>query len=207
MLIFCLSLIPLWSDGFENEHPIIINNQEAQNNNNNENNNNENLNNENNNNENDIGTNTNDIRENNLNNIANNNKINPEEINNNYNKPKEISLDNENNNFNENENFSNENIVFKKINLKEAENDNQEYVTLEGSNSEKNLNNKIAQNLKSESEPISVSEPITKRIKVNEDTGNKNENENEYIFPENLNLDNLSCNDAFIENNKKKNNE
>jgi len=104
---------------------------------------------------------------------------------------------------NNNEIISNENNVFKKINLKEVENENNEYLTLEGSNnisvSERIYykgGNKILN---------SESEPITNKIKINEDIGNKNENE--YIFPENLNLDNLSCNDAFIENNKKKNNE
>ena len=51
----------------------------------------------------------------------------------------------------------------------------------------------------------SENEPIRNKIKMNEEIGNKNENE--FIFPENYNLDNLSCNDAFIENNKKKNNE
>jgi hypothetical protein len=99
--------------------------------------------------------------------------------------------------------MSNENIVFKKINLKEAENENNEYMTLEGSNnisvSERIYNKGGNKILNSETEPI------MKKIKINEEIGNKNENE--YIFPENLNLDNLSYNDAFIENNRKKNDE
>ena len=105
---------------------------------------------------------------------------------------------------NGNENISNENIVFKKINLKEAENENNEYVTLEGSNNisvSERIYNKSAGNKILNSE----NEPIRNKIKMNEEIGNKNENE--FIFPENYNLDNLSCNDAFIENNKKKNNE
>lgn len=30
-MIFILSLIPLWSDGFENNNPIIVNNAEVEN--------------------------------------------------------------------------------------------------------------------------------------------------------------------------------
>ena len=48
-------------------------------------------------------------------------------------------------------------------------------------------------------------EPVRRKIIVNDDIGSKNENE--FVFPENLNLDNLSYNEAFLESNKKKLNE
>lgn len=106
--------------------------------------------------------------------------------------------------FNEQEQQFNENtsLEFKKINLKEsADNKENEKQMLDSNSISERLYNKSANDKILNSEM----EPVRRKIIVNDDNGSKNENE--FVFPENLNLDNLSYNEAYLESNKKKANE
>lgn len=90
-------------------------------------------------------------------------------------------------------------MQFKRITLKEpAEIKENEKQTLDTNSLSERLYNKSANDKILNSEM----EKVRRRIIVNDDTGSKNENE--FVFPENLNLDNLSYNEAFLESNKKK---
>ena len=94
-------------------------------------------------------------------------------------------------------------MQFKRITLKEPcfSKDNDKN-TLDSNNSmSERLYNKSANENKVLNSEM---EPVRRKIVVNDDAGSKNENE--FVFPENLNLDNLSYNEAFLESNKKKNN-
>lgn len=102
--------------------------------------------------------------------------------------------------FNENEN----NLMnFKRITLKEPN------LAKENERQINDSNNSLSERYynKSANDKIlnSEMEPYRRKIIVNDDTGSKNENE--FVFPENLNLDNLSNNEAYLESNKKKSNE
>jgi len=93
-------------------------------------------------------------------------------------------------------------LQFKRITLKESSDNKENERQIFDSNSlSERLFNKSANDKILNSEM----EPVRRKIIVNDDTGSKNENE--FVFPENLNLDNLSCNEAFLESNKKKGNE
>lgn len=93
-------------------------------------------------------------------------------------------------------------MQFKQISLKEpAENKENERQMLDSNSLSERLYDKSANDKILNSEM----EPVRRKIIVSDDTGSKNENE--FVFPENLNLDNLSYNEAFLESNKKKLNE
>jgi hypothetical protein len=183
MITFILSLIPAWSDEFENNNPIIqqtvdraigTNENQGLNHNNNVN---------------DInGENPNlieeEIKEENKENFEKNEKKNPD-----------LEYESEQ----ENENIP---MNFKHINLTQPT-DEKEEKDLYDSNvsvSEKQLNKSAGVKILN-----SEIEPIGEKNRINEENSSKNENE--YIFPENMNLDNLSYNECFLEQNKKKSNE
>lgn len=93
-------------------------------------------------------------------------------------------------------------MKFKKIHLKEPHHlkeQDQHHLDSNNSLSEKHLNKSANEN-----KLVSELDPIRRKIVINDDNGSKNENE--FVFPENLNLDNLSYNEGFVENNKKKDN-
>jgi hypothetical protein len=103
--------------------------------------------------------------------------------------------------FNEQSQQFNENnsLQFKRINLKEpADNGEIDKQMLDSNSASERLYNKSANDKILNGEI----ESDRRKIIINDDTASKNENE--YVFPENLNLDNLSYNEAFLESNKKK---
>ena len=90
-------------------------------------------------------------------------------------------------------------MTFKRINLKDSINAIEQDKNILDSvySSEKQLN-KSANEYNNENNETPL---ISRKIQLMDETGSKNENE--YVFPENLNLDNLSYNEDFLESNKR----
>jgi len=101
---------------------------------------------------------------------------------------------------NQSQENGNESVQFKRITLKEPE------ITAEHERNNMESNNSLSERFytKSAGDKIlnSEMEPLRRTIVINEDACSKNENE--FVFSENLNIDNLSYNEAFLESNKKK---